>query len=101
MRHQITAWRGCSSSARPCDLPHLAETRGRERDEHLRRLGLQRLRDPDDIHEGDVAFGALDLADVVAVEAGQLGEPLLRQTSRRPELAETFAKQAKDFVAHS
>ncbi len=58
------------------------------------RLDLQRPCDADDVDEGDVAFGALDLADVVAVVAGQLGEALLGEVSLRPQFAEALAVAA-------
>jgi hypothetical protein len=60
------SWRGRSAQRR--------QLRSRERHEQGVRLNLQRLRDPDDVHERYVPLGALDLADVVAIEAGQFRE---------------------------
>ena len=82
-------------------LPQLGQARGREWHEQLPRLDLQRLRDPHDVHQRHIPFRALDLSDVVAVEAGQFGEVLLREISLRSQLAEAFAEEAEDLVAHS
>jgi hypothetical protein len=87
------SWRGSSAQRR-----HLRCREGREQ---VSRLDLQRLRDADDVHEGYVAFRALDLADVVAIEAGQFGEAFLREVPLCSDLAEPFAEQSEDFVAHS
>jgi hypothetical protein len=87
------SWRGPSAQRR--------NLRCRERREQTLRLDLQRLRDADDVHERYVAFGALDLADVVAIEAGQFGEAFLREVSLGSDLAEPFAEQLEDLVAHS
>jgi hypothetical protein len=40
--------------------------------------------EPDDIQQSNIAFAALDAADVVAVEAGQLGQALLREAALDP-----------------
>lgn len=56
------------------------------------RLDLQRLCDPDDVHERYVALRAFDLTDVIAIEAGQFRETFLREVSLSSDLAEAFAE---------
>src|SRR5687768_8224225 len=89
------------TSGRPVLSLEFPEPLLRKRLKQRVRLDLQGLRDLHDVHERHIPLGAFDLADVVAVETGQLSERLLREISLRPQLAEAFAEEAEDLVAHS
>ena len=73
--------------------------RAREQPKQLSRLHVERVRDAHDVDESDVPFRAFDLADVVAIETGELREALLREISLDPQLAEAFAEEAENLVA--
>jgi hypothetical protein len=68
--------------------PQFRDLRRRERREQLPRPHLAPRRgNPDDVQEGEVPLGALDLADVVAVEGCEFGEVFLGELPLRPQLA--------------
>ena len=52
--------------------------------EQLHRLNPERICQPADIVDRDIALAALDRTDEGAVQAGQLAELLLRETTRLP-----------------
>ena len=57
------------------------------RQEHAR-LDTEGVGELADVVDGDVAFAALDRADVVSVQPGQLGESFLRELLLLPEPAQ-------------
>lgn len=58
----------------------------------VHRLHAQRMRQFDNVQQGDIAFPALDAAHIVPVEFGKLSETLLRESTLLPQLADTLAE---------
>ena len=52
---------------------------------HVGQRNAQGSGQPFDVDERDIAIAALDAADVSAVEAGQIGKPLLRDSLVQPQ----------------
>lgn len=60
--------------------------------EELTRSDLECPCEAEDVVERDVAKSALDLADVVLVQAGKFGEPLLSEAALHSQFAHAFAE---------
>jgi hypothetical protein len=91
--------------ASACDLELCLAPTGRKVFEQLRRGGVQGLGQAADVYESRVALAELDLADVGAVETGELGQILLREpllppqpAHDRAELPEKAAVLAHPFI---
>jgi hypothetical protein len=71
---------------------HHPEGSKRSRDRLDKRGGpdFESVSEPDDIQQSHIAFAALDAADVVAVEAGQLGQALLGPAGERHQFRQSW-----------
>jgi hypothetical protein len=65
----------------------------RNRLQQSRWAHVESLGEGDDVEQAEVALAALDAADVVAVQAGSLGELLLGEAALHAEFADTRSEE--------
>lgn len=65
-----------------------------------RDIALHCTRQSHQRRERQVVLAALDPADIAAIEAGDVGQPLLRQPKLAPAFADALAEDVEIRIAH-